>query len=160
MKETKTLALDTSTKSTGYAVYVNGNIKDYGTIHFDAKTPMDMRLGKMILELYKFIDETAPDIVVTEITAVTRNAGVQRYLTYLLGAIMGKCFKDNIFYYTFRPSEWRKLVDDGKKPRKRDELKAWSIATVKNILDIEVNSDDTSDAILIGLAYMNKFSEE
>jgi len=42
-------------------------------------------------------------------------------------------------------------------PRKRDELKVWSVNKVKDIFKINVN-DDESDAILIGLAFC-KFSE-
>ena len=40
--------------------------------------------------------------------------------------------------------------DDEKLPRKREELKIWSIDKVSELFDINDISDDISDAILIG----------
>lgn len=48
----------------------------------------------MLLEIFKIINETNPNTVVTEMTVVTRNAQTQRNLTMILGAIYGKCIVD------------------------------------------------------------------
>lgn len=154
---TKLLALDTSTTSTGYALYVDGKLKDYGSLDFDQKTASDVRFEQMINAIYKKIDEVKPQIVVTELTSVTRNAKTQRNLTMVLGAVWGKCLLTDTYYHSFRASEWRKLVDSGKKPRKREELKKWSIDKVNSILKTEINNDNISDAVLIGMAYINLF---
>ena len=154
---TKLLALDTSTTSTGYALYVDGKLKDYGGLDFDQKTASDVRFEQMINAIYKKIDEVKPQIVVTELTSVTRNAKTQRNLTMVLGAVWGKCLLTDAYYHSFRASEWRKLVDSGKKPRKREELKKWSIDKVNSILKTEINNDNISDAVLIGMAYINLF---
>lgn len=154
---TKLLALDTSTTSTGYALYVDGKLKDYGSLDFDKKTASDVRFEQMINAIYKKIDEVKPQIVVTELTSVTRNAKTQRNLTMVLGAVWGKCLLIDAYYHSFRASEWRKLVDSGKKPRKREELKKWSINKVNSILKTEINNDNISDAVLIGMAYINLF---
>lgn len=154
---TKLLALDTSTTSTGYALYVDGKLKDYGSLDFDQKTASDVRFEQMINAIYKKIDEVKPQIVVTELTSVTRNAKTQRNLTMVLGAVWGKCLLTDAYYHSFRASEWRKLVDSGKKPRKREELKKWSIDKVNSILKTEINTDNISDAVLIGMAYINLF---
>lgn len=154
---TTLLSLDTSTKETGFAKYVNGNLVDYGVIKSKEKDSAK-RLCEMMLSIYNIIDEDNPDIVVTELTSVQRNAQVQRYLTLILGAIQGKCVKDEIFYYSYRPTEWRKLISDDKKPRKRDELKKWGLDKVKELFNLELNNDNITDAILIGKAYINNFS--
>ena len=116
-----------------------------------------VRFEQMINAIYKKIDEVKPQIVVTELTSVTRNAKTQRNLTMVLGAVWGKCLLTDAYYHSFRASEWRKLVDSGKKPRKREELKKWSIDKVNSILKTEINNDNISDAVLIGMAYINLF---
>ena len=115
----------------------------------------------MIKQIYTVIDTEKPDIIVTELTVVTRNAQAQRNLTMILGAIYGKCIEKNIWYHSFRPTEWRSLVDTNKKPkgRKRDDYKAWSLEVVKDTYDLVCSVDDISDAILIGQSYCNKFSQ-
>lgn len=151
------LALDTSTTCTGYAVYMNGELREYNCIDYDSSIPMDMRFEKMIISIYEMIDRYKPQIVVAETTAVNRNAEGQRNLSMLLGAVWGKCLQIDAYFHLFRPAQWRKLVDSGKKPRKREELKKWSIDKVNTFLKTEINNDNVSDAILIGMAYVNLF---
>lgn len=114
----------------------------------------------MIQNIYEIIEKENPQIIVTEMTVVTRNAQEQRNLTMILGAVYGKCLEKDIFYYSFRPTEWRKMVcnENEKPPRKREELKQWSIQKVEKIFGINDINDDISDAILVGKAYINKFS--
>ena len=114
----------------------------------------------MILKIYEIIDKENPQIIVAEMTVVPTNVQAQRNLTMILGAIRGKCIDENIFFYLFRPSEWRKLVCDNneKPPRKREELKKWSMEKTYLLFGVENINDDISDAILIGQAYINKFS--
>ena len=118
---------------------------------------LESRIYQMLLEIFKIINETNPNTVVTEMTVVTRNAQTQRNLTMILGAIYGKCIIDNINYHSFRPAEWRKLISSEKKPRKRDELKLWSKEQCESLYGISDINDDISDAILLGQAYINKF---
>lgn len=154
------LSLDTSSNKTGYAIYCDGSLTQCGLIDCSDIKNADERLSKMVKEIYHLIASTKPNIVVTELTSVNRNPQVQRTLTMILGAVYGRCVSDNIFYYSFRPTEWRKLISSEKKPRKRDELKQWSLDKVKDIFKMEVKSDDIADAILIGSAYVNLFTEK
>ena len=114
----------------------------------------------MILFICEMIENEHPDIVVTELTVVNRNAEAQRNLTMILGAIRYKCLELKIEYHSLRPTEWRKLIKnkDEKIPRKREELKKWSINKIKENYNIETHSDDLSDAILIGQGYINSFN--
>ena len=156
----KLLSFDTSTNSTGYSLYISGKLKKYELLDFKHIKNTDERIKEMILKIYEIIEYEKPQIVVTEMTVVTRNAQAQRNLTMILGAIYGHCLRNDIFYWSFRPTEWRKLVHttNEKLPRKREELKQWSINKVNELFDIPSITDDVSDAILIGQAYMNKFS--
>jgi len=112
-------------------------------------------MEQMISEIYRLIECYSPTVVVTEMTVVVRNPAVQRMLTMILGAVYGNCVVNDIDYYSLRPTEWRKLIDPGKKPKKRDELKEWSKQKVFELYGIDNVTDDVSDAILIGQAYVN-----
>jgi Holliday junction resolvasome RuvABC endonuclease subunit len=160
MKTCRLISFDSSTKSTGYSIFINGIFKYKAFIdHGDIKDGQE-RLAAMMKDICKVIDEQVPDIVTWETPVVPRNPQTQRDLSMLTGAIMGKCVENNIFYYPFRPTEWRKIVsNDGEKlPRKREELKPWGKNKVKDLFGINVENDDESDSILIGQAYVNKFS--
>ena len=154
ISECKLISLDTSTSSTGYAVYISGKLHRYDLIDFKRIKNTDERIKEMILKIYEIIETEKPQIIVAEMTVVTRNAQAQRNLTMILGAI------HNIFFSLLRPTEWRKLVNNEKEklPRKREELKQWSKQKVSDILGINDINDDISDAILIGQAYINRFT--
>lgn len=116
----------------------------------------------MVYEIITLIEREAPDVVVIEETVVTRNPQTQRMLSMILGAVFGCCVINNFNYCSIRPTQWRKAVrgDDEKLPRKRDELKLWSIDKVAELYDIQDIGDDISDAILIGKAFINMIEEQ
>lgn len=155
----KLMSIDSSTTGSGYAIYLNGELNYYGvysTTHiFNSKE----RLETMMKSLCQKIEAIKPDIVITELTVVNRNAEAQRNLSMLLGAIYFKCLELGIEYHALRPTEWRKLVrnEDESIPRKREELKKWSKNKVKDIYKIDTDDDNISDAILLGQGYINKF---
>ena len=156
----KLISMDTSSNMTGVAIFIDGVLSRHFLIDRKNIKNTDERIAAMIADIYKLLDEEKPDIVVTELTVVTRNAQAQRNLTMILGAIYGKCIEKNIWYHSFRPTEWRFLVDTNKKPsgRKRDDYKEWSMEVVNDLYGIHCLTDDVSDAILIGRGYVNKFS--
>ena len=157
----KLISLDTSSNSTGVGVFIDGTLSHHFLIDLKKIKNTEDRMKEMISQLFTLIEKEKPDIVVTEMTVVTRNAQAQRNLTMILGAIYGKCVEKEIWYHSFRPTEWRSLIDTDKKPkgRKREDYKAWSCSVVKDVYGIEAN-DDVSDAILLGRSYVNKFSNK
>lgn len=157
----KILSLDTSTKVTGYAVYNDGELVRYSSIDKSEIKDGDVRLRLMISELITLVEREAPDAVVVEETVVTRNPQTQRILSMILGVVLGVCVSYNFNYCALRPTQWRKAVrgDDEKLPRKRDELKKWSINKVDELFGIQDIGDDVSDAILIGQAFINMVEE-
>ena len=158
--ECKLMSIDSSTNTTGYAFFINGVLKSYSTCDYSYIKNTQKRIDNMILFICGMIEDERPDIVVTELTVVNRNAEAQRNLTMILGAIRYKCLELKIEYNSLRPTEWRKLIKnkDEKIPRKREELKKWSINKIKENYNIETHSDDLSDAILIGQGYINSFN--
>lgn len=156
----KLIAMDTSSNSTGIAIFVDGKLSRHFLIDLKKIKNTDDRIKEMIGQIYNIIEKERPDIIVTELTVVTRNAQAQRNLTVILGAIYGKCIEKDIWYESFRPSEWRSLIHTDIKPsgKKREDFKSWSLQIVSDKYKVQCDTDDESDAILIGEAYINKFS--
>lgn len=161
MNNIKMISLDTSTSCTGVAVWNNGEYVSSTTLSTDKKVKGEEKLNQMIKLVIDYIDKNLPTIVVTEKLAVTRNAQTVGMLTELLGAIRGHCVINNIFYYSLRPSEWRKEVanvfDQKPNGRKRDDQKAWALDIVNNKLKFDIQSDDQAEAILLGVGYKAMF---
>ena len=105
------LSLDTSTTSTGWAVFQNGIYQDSGVIdEFKKEKNGYKRLGLMVKKLLMYIEQLNPDIIVIEKDVVFGNMKVIDMLMKIIGAVYGFCLKNEITYYEFAPSEWRKYV--------------------------------------------------
>lgn len=157
----KVLSLDTSSKISGYAVFYDGKLIRYSSIDMSHIRNSDERMQSMVSELTTLIEREAPDNVVIEETAVSRNPQTQRMLSMILGAVFCICVYYNFHYYSLRPTQWRKAVrgNNEKLPRKRDDLKLWSTNKVKELFGIEDIDDNIADAILLGQAFINNFEE-
>ncbi len=157
MNSTTLLSLDTSTTSTGWAIFKDGEYQESGVIDDFKKVKNGYeRLKLMTKELLDSIGQLKPDIIVIEKDVVFGNMKVIDMLMKIIGAVYGFCLFNGITYYEFAPSEWRKYVKLQAFGRKRDEFKKASIKYIKDNLNMDVN-DDEADAICIGLAYCKKF---
>ena len=150
---TTMISLDTSSTTTGVAVRIDGKLKEYFPL---VKPKKEKDSNWMSYEVLKILTKYNPDIVIVEDAAVSRNMQTVRVLVMLIGIIKGWCIAKSVFFDTFKPSVWRKLVaNEGEKiPLKREESKAWAINKVKQLYNIEA-IDDVCEAILIGQAYIN-----
>lgn len=156
MKRCRMISIDSSTTRSAYAIFDNGIYKESSLI--ECTGLMDDRFMEMSKKLLFLLIEYKPDIVYIEDTVVPRNVQTQRFLTRLQGVIYAYSIFHNCEFNTIRPTEWRKYVglDQGRK--KREQLKAEAIKMVKEKFNLEVN-DDEAEAVLIGLAVINKFKE-
>lgn len=154
MKRCRMISIDSSTTRSAYAIFDNGIYKESSLI--ECTGLMDDRFMEMSKKLLFLLIEYKPDIVYIEDTVVPRNVQTQRFLTRLQGVIYAYSIFHNCEFNTIRPTEWRKYVglDQGRK--KREQLKAEAIKMVKEKFNLEVN-DDEAEAVLIGLAVINKF---
>ena len=154
----KILSLDTSTTISGYAIYDDNKLVHYSSIDKSAIKDTDLRMMAMVSGIFIVMQQHDPDVVVIEEMVVPRNPQTQRLLTMILGAVYGQCLQSGIRYCSIRPTQWRSVVrnESEKLPRKREELKLWSMRKVVELFKIHDVDDNISDAILIGYAYLNK----
>lgn len=151
----KVLALDLSTKNSGWSIFENKNLIDSGCISASS-TNMLNRIEKIIKELRIIFDKYKPDnIIVEEVLPedVKHNQTVFKALMYLQAAVALEFNKDGKKLEFFVSSEWRKIcgIHTGRGIT-RDTVKAADIKFVKDNYNLDVN-DDIADAICIGYAY-------
>ena len=149
------LALDLSTKSSGFAIFDGQELKKYGCITAGSSN-LYRRIDKMIEELSIILSENKINKVVIEEVLpedVKGNQTVFKALIYLQGFVMHLLDKYKITDVNFiNASAWRKKCGIHTGPRVyRESLKPKDIAFVYNQFGIKVN-DDVADAICIGFA--------
>lgn len=156
------LALDLSTKSSGWAIFEDGELKSHGCITASS-TDLIKRIYKMKDELNKIINDNNINKIITEEVRPEGGYGVgnlktHRALMWLQAAIAFMIFDNHnsIEIDYIYPSSWRATlgIKNGR-GIKRMTLKEADIEYVYNKYGIKVN-DDEADAICIGLAQYQK----
>lgn len=149
------LALDLSTKNSGFAVYNDEQeLVEYGCIAAGSANIFH-RIDKMIEEIEKILNKyNFAHVYIEDVYPedVHNNLSVYKALVYLQGFILHKLDKYNLKYTFFLPNEWRaKCGIHTGRGIKRDTLKAKDVKFVQDQFGIKVN-DDVADAISIGFA--------
>lgn len=158
------LSLDASTRSTGYAIFNDKKLENYGVISASS-TDVIKRINKIVSELEQILTKEKVDVVILEEVRPDLGKIVKTYkaLMYLQAAIAflihEKFSKIKIEY--MYPSSWRKIcgIKQGA-GIKREALKAKDIEFVNKLYSLNITSDDIADAIGIGHGYLNKEKEE
>lgn len=152
------LAIDASTKASGYAIFVDDNLASYGCITENDSNVLN-RIDFMSYKLDKLLENDKIEKVFIEDVMpeeVQHNQGVYKALMYLQGAIAMKFNKSGYKLNFFVASEWRKKcgIRTGRGIKRKD-LKDAAILFVKNNYGIDVE-EDVAEAICIGHAALNK----
>lgn len=159
------LSLDASTRSTGFAIFKDKELKEYGCITASS-TDLVKRINKMITELNEILtrEREIDKIILEEVRPEQglQNIKTHKALMYLQAAITFLIHErfSNIEIIYLYPSEWRAAcqIHTGRGIR-RQSLKPADIKFVKDTYNIEVN-DDTADAIGLGYAYTHPKPKE
>ena len=160
------LSLDLSTKSSGWAVFENTELKEYGCI-----TSASQDLVKRIYIMRDGIKEilnkyTIEKVIVEEVRPEggfgAGNIQTHRALMWLqaaIGFLLHDEFKKVEIEYVY-PSSWRAScgIKNGRGVKRLSQKEA-DIEFVQENYSIKVN-DDIADAICIGHAQMHKESED
>jgi Holliday junction resolvasome RuvABC endonuclease subunit len=152
------LALDLSSKSSGYAVGDGENLVDHGCIT-SASTSNIKRIIKMRDELVEIMKKyNITEIVTEEVRTDYKNAQTYKVLNWVQAAVVIAAFEINpkIEITYIQPSSWRAAVGiHTGRGIKRETLKQEDILYVKNKYGLTVG-DDEADAIGILDAYIAK----
>ena len=159
----KILSIDGSTKSSGWSVFEDGKLIDYGCIT-SSSTDMIKRIQIMIKGLSQVLtNHNIKTIVLEEVRPENglQNIKTHKALMYLQAAIaflVHENFPSTDIEYLY-PNEWRSKcgIKTGAGVR-RSSLKPLDIKFVKETYGLDVN-DDIADAIGIGHAYIYENSE-
>lgn len=147
------LSLDLSTKSSGFAIFEDKELKDYGCFQ-NTSTKLLTRIKFMRDEIKKILSKYQINKIILEEVRPDFGGNIQthRALMWLQAAVMlmlDDDFPKLEIEYTY-PSEWRAAcgIKNGR-GIKREQAKQLDIDFVKNTFNIDVN-DDIADAICIG----------
>ena len=157
-----TIGIDASTKSTGWSVFEDNKLINYGVIKTDNDNWRD-RLVYQAKELGELFDLYKPTKVYMEDVPLNLNGGAK--VVVMLGAVQGMIYgvgaSRDIEMVFIQPSAWRSplgLYNGKRDGTKRAELKKKSVEKANELfgLDLEYkspsskyNCDDISDAILL-----------
>lgn len=156
MKNNIIISLDESTKSTGFAVFKNNELIDYGAIQENSKDVLE-RVNDILDRINSMIDEYKPNIVIVENVQITMSAPTAKALMGLQFAIELMCYKTNIECTSIRTAHWRKVLGLSNSPKlKRTDKKKEAMEYVKNKYNIDEKIDDVTDAICIGESYIKE----
>lgn len=152
----KILALDQSTKHTGWALWINNQLTDYGVIDAPDELSPYERMKYMGDCIAKIIDKRNPKFIVIEQVQFQRNYKTYSQLSQLQGVLFHILFERGKEFTLVEPTKWRAYV--GIKGRNRQEQKASAIQAVYDKYEVEV-TDDIADAIGIGLWAIDNVKE-
>lgn len=150
------LALDQALVTTGYSLFQDDKLLDYGIFNVSAGKPLDARLGeywKHLNTLLKSSDKRF-DYIFFEDTQKQQNTETFRKLCYVESATILWCYFNELKYKILSPSHWRSVIKDScgvTFGRKREEQKQVAIDFVKKQFNKDVTSDE-ADSICLGFA--------
>lgn len=147
------LCLDQSTKITGYSIYRDKELFDYGTLNSNPNEKNPIERMKEQYDLIKnLISKVNPNYICIENCQFQNNYSTYQQLSQLQGVIFSILFETDIPFTIIEPTAWKSFCKI--KGRKRIEQKANTIQMVKNKYNIDV-SEDIADSIGIGIWTIN-----
>ena len=154
----KLLALDQSSRCSGFAVFDDGDLIDSGTFTFTDED-LGVRLTKIrdqvqkLIDKYKINEVVIEDIQLQATNGKTMNVTIYKALAEVMGVIV-ELFTEQSMKYTIIPSVvWKSELSI--KGKARAEQKKNAQAYVINTYNKKVSQDE-SDAICIGTAHLKK----
>lgn len=154
------IGVDGSTSCSGYGVFKDGVLVDYGAIKPKGKE-WDERLVQEWREFCNVIEQYRPDVLYYEQPPLKDGKITLLKLGAVQGMILGLCAQYDIKIQFLSPSDWRRelgLFDGTRQGMCRDELKRKSVEKANEVFGLDLawvapkskkNADDIADAILI-----------
>lgn len=148
------LSLDQSLRTTGWAIFENKDLKQYGHFTIPSHHPIEQRLNGFMRELNDLYREYEFDELFFEDIQNQNNNETYKKLAYVQATIVIWCYNNNIKFHILSPSHWRSVLKERcgiSFGRKREEQKQKAIEFVQQFFSRMVSSDE-ADAICLGYA--------
>lgn len=140
------LALDQSTACSGFAIFINQNLKKSGV--YKPQGELFQRINQTKVYIRELIQDNDIDYVFIEDIQYQKNQKTYKILANLLGVLINLFVELEIQFEIVPPSRWKSW--NGIKGRKRAEQKRNTQEKCKEMLGREAIEDE-ADAICIGL---------
>lgn len=142
----KILALDQSTASTGFAVFIKNHLKKSSC--YKPSGDLFTRINQTKNYIKELIEDNDINFVFIEDIQYQKNQKTYKILANLQGVIINLLVELNIQFEIIPPSRWKSW--NGIKGRKRAEQKENTKEKVKEMFGRDFEEDE-ADAICIGL---------
>jgi len=148
------LAIDQA-KTTGYAVFDEGILIDFGTIELGRKNDLYENILHFARQkINELINTSDADMVVIEdIQQQNQNVSTYKKLAMLMGVLLCLFQENNIAYHVVPPTRWKSFCKI--KGKKRTEQKENTILFVKEKFNLDDIAEDIADAISLGFYTVN-----
>jgi len=165
------LAIDASTNSMAFSVYIDGSLKKFGKINFYGRHVYE-KTGDAVKKLVPFLKDFEIEAVVIESAIYTNSQKTAINLALVQGAIIGSAqVSGNRKVVSCSPVAWqswignRRLTKEEKdlirkespghsfswyKQKEREKRKARTIRIVNIEFNLDIDDDDVADAVAIG----------
>lgn len=132
----KILGIDSSSKSTGWALIEDRKLIEYGKINPTDISSYCQKLNLFYVEISKIFERFKPDKIAIEETVFVRNLKSFRVLARIHGVILLAAYqylKEEPILY--EPSKWKKLLDDCNGSAKKYEIQL-SVSKIYKLMEI------------------------
>lgn len=163
----KLLSLDLSTSNSGWAVFQDGKLVEYGSIEepkykgksLERYPQRTGKVGKMMAEeVCQIMRDKKPDKIIIEEASSNGIAGVKsiKSLIMLHGSLLTLMLQSDFYQYDtlqfLSPREWRGAVG----LKKQGDWKVSSVNLANKLfgLSLDLDCHDISDSILLGQGYL------
>jgi crossover junction endodeoxyribonuclease RuvC len=155
VKIIKILALDQSTRLTGWCLMINKKYNSSGVLSVINTDDTIERMKLMYDEIVKLINRVKPDVILIEDTQFQNNYSSFRTLSQLQGIIMAYLFENDLPFYIIPATAWKSCCQI--KGKARNEQKKNTQKYVKNTYGLDV-SEDEADSIGIATYGINNIN--
>lgn len=152
------LGIDTSLRSSGYAVLVAEGSRlravDYGAIRNAAKLPLSACLKAIHSKVCELIEANHPDVMAIESVIYGKNAGTMLVLGEARGAVLVAAAEAGLPVYEYEPRRMKKAVC-GNGMAEKEQIQRM----VRTLLALpELPQNDAADALGLAICHVHSTS--
>ena len=154
----KVLGIDTSLRSTGYAVVEEEGSRlvalEYGNIRNQADQPLTRCLAEIHGRVAELVERHRPDAVAVESVIYGKNAGTMLVLGEARGAVLVAAAEAGVPAYEYEPRRMKRAVC-GNSLAEKDQIRRM----VKTLFSLqELPQNDAADALGLAFCHLNSRS--